>query len=340
MHDFRKIPYAFLIGLCLFFVLQATIIHSKSFWKWAYLYSDNFDTNDGIIFESQLRTMPQGNELKKVFLIGTSLAQEGLDVNYFNSALQGNGACFYKLGFHNGSMLFSIFMQKDRLLREKPYAMICIVSGGPWGERPSDFARNTMKYYFDPAIAYYMIRYLGIWETLTYSNSFIDSVLGEASPLYRFRDAWSDIFSNWAKGRKMARKEVLEIIKERLRDDTNRNNKMVSGSGQGTLADRYAKMNTYLFDLFADEVLANNIRFIVIEAPLRPDYQNTVHEAIGFAALIKKLSGNKEFTYIPRTELPVFAVQDFSDSLHLNKRGRDKLSAFVAEYLIRKGIIK
>ena len=267
MRDFKKIPYAFLIGLCLFFVFQTMIINSKPFWKWVYLYSDDFDTNDGIIFESQLRTMPEESGQKKVFLIGTSLTQEGLDVNYFNSALQRSGACFYKLGFHNGSMLFSMFMQKDKLLRKKPYAMICIVSGGSRGERPSDFARNTMKYYFDPIIAYYMVRYLGFYETLTYSNSFIDSLMGEALPLYRFRDSWSNIITNWVKGRKMARKEALEIAKEQIGAATDSANKMESDSDRQNLINHYSEMNKHLFYLFAEEVMSKGVRFVVIEAP-------------------------------------------------------------------------
>ena len=331
----KRIPYVFICSVVLVFVIQLLIINTPAFWKWAYTYSDNYDFNKGVLFESQLRTMPIDNDPAKIFLIGPSLADEGLDVNYLNDVYKDSGYRFYKLTFQNGSMPFSIFMMKEMLLEKKPYAIVYVDSAGSGSSLPSIYARNQMKFYFTPAIMSYMVRYLGVSETLTYANSFIDSLLGRVFVLYRFRDSWISIISNWLGGKRMLLKQVVERRGSPSIQGIENIGLVTEKTGlrQQNLQERYFRMNRDLFEYFVRDVAGKKVKLVVVEAPIRPEPDKVYSGANASGRYLEHLSGQLRFDYISTGELPQFSRDEFFDAIHLNSKGRNKLSKFIADYL-------
>jgi len=279
--------------------------------------------------------MPIDNDPAKIFLIGPSLADEGLNVNYLNDLYKDSGYRFYKLTFQNGSMPFSVFMMRDMLLKRKPYSIVYVYSAGDWSSLPSIYARNQMKFYFNPAVIPYMVRYLGISETLTYANSFIDSLLGRVFLLYRFRDSWISIISNWFEGKKVFIKQNVERVGSSSIQGIENTGPATQKTclRQQNLQERYFKMNRDLFKCFVRDVTGKKVKLVIVEAPIRPELDKVYSGANASGKYFEHLSGQLKFDYISTDELPQFSRDEFFDAIHLNSKGRSKLTSFIADVL-------
>jgi len=78
-------------------------------------------------------------------------------------------------------------------------------------------------------------------------------------------------------------------------------------------------------------------RLVVMEAPLHPVQALLLpRKRIEAArAELARLADAEGFTLLPKQELPELGEGDFQDWVHANARGRERLTAFLADYIAR-----
>ncbi|MDD5513602.1 MAG: hypothetical protein PHD09_07520 [Candidatus Omnitrophica bacterium] len=329
--NFRKLPSAFLCSVALFFISQALMAGSKSFWHFCYYYSlPMYD--DALRLEAQLRLMPPNDNNTRVFLIGSSQAREDFDTELLNQNFKKSGIIFYNLGF-SGASPIEIFMIKDKLLKHNPKTIIYV----PYIQSfYNDYDLSKVRYYFSPALLPYLMEYLGPESVIRHRGYLIDSIAAENSLIFKYRRSlpriiFTAVRNFFAKNKISGPKNYAYY--ENMSDSYFKEKVSQAGSNRYTV-DGFTMMNEKLFILFAEEVKTMGIDLIVIDGPTHPMIKEFYKKEseLAYNYFFKAQAKRFGFIYLGRDDLPDFNNKDFIDFTHLNNTGRIKFTRFIENY--------
>src|SRR6185436_3975239 len=97
------------------------LAYNPAFWGFIFRNAKVGD-NDVLRFEAMLRAIPPQAPFKKVLILGTSQAREGIDADYLNKEFP--HARFYNLAMSGSSAPIDNFLAEDKLLALNPDAVI------------------------------------------------------------------------------------------------------------------------------------------------------------------------------------------------------------------------
>lgn len=308
------------------------LMQLKGFWQICYLYGNPI-SDDGIRLQAQLRIMSDNHENKRVFFVGSSQTREDFDVDHLNSLFGEKSVEFFNLGISGAAQPIEMFMIEDSLLKKKPDVIVYMPFVGSFY---GSYGFAKMKYYFSPKVLPYMFDYLGIKEIFDHRYAFIDSFLSEFSLFFKYKNSLKRIsvalLSSYLWGEEKAAPEKFGYHKNK--DPIYFKNEIKKSKGKRYDENRYSMLNENLFVLFADNIISNEITFIVVDAPVHPlikeTYKNDID--IEYSSFLLKQSKEIGFVFLEKNTLPKFSKEDFIDFTHLNKQGRDKMTAFIAKY--------
>ncbi len=337
--SFNRLPLAFLSSLLLFLVILAVVTKMEAFWRFCYLYSDP-SVDDAIRLEAQLRIMPCSNDKIRIFITGSSQAREDFDIENLNVEFEKAGVVFYNLGISGEAQPIEMFMLRDKLLEKNPKIIIYVPFVGSFY---SDYNFRRMRYYFNPAIIPQMLKYVGVTTVISYREYFLDSFLGQIEVLYRYRDLIKGIFIRAVKHYINSGRRTEPRLFAYTKNKPKSYFEMEIGKAKRNKYhfSRYTKINKDLFIGFANDVILNGTKLIVITGPTHPLIKKVYDEEIdiAFNQFLSEQAGRFGFIYLSENDLPSFTEADFIDFTHLNASGRNKLSEFLRIYLQGNNLI-
>lgn len=334
--NFKQLPIAFLGSIVLFFIIQSMVEKSETFWRFCYFFSDPL-VDDAIRLEAQLRTISPGDEQKTIFLTGSSQTREDFDVDYLNREFKKAHTTFYSLGVSGNASPIEMFMLKEKLLARKPEVLIYVPFVGTFY---SSYDFRKMKYYFNPVILPYLVKYVGIKNILTHPHLrtyFIDSFLGRATIFYQYRESIGRILLR-------AMRHYTHIERqgapERYAYKTNKPRAYFEREIKKARESKYrptpyTALSKSLFTLFAKHVIAQGVKLIVVTGPVHPLIKMCYKREIDadYEHFLSGQAHNLGFVYLPESQLPSFKEEEFVDFTHLNASGRKRFSRFIKSYL-------
>ncbi|MCB4790813.1 MAG: hypothetical protein LHV68_02895 [Elusimicrobia bacterium] len=330
--NFKKVPVAFIASLAVLITLELAVRANPVFWKYCYYFS-NVKENDSIRFEAQIKTIPVKGAEKRLLIAGSSQAREGLDIDEINKTLKTINYSAYNLGISGDGHPLEMFMLANKMISRKPSVIIYMpFIASFYGE----YDYSKMKYYFSPNILPFFYKYLGLRQLYRLRLYLREDLLGELSVLYKYRDSIKPIFRNMLKH--YLKKEIrtgpqkfayTKNMPETYFTETICNVKAKFKPGEVTELDKE------VFEKFAEKVVSNNIKLIVIDGPANPLIKKCYDNSLDalYSGFISEESQKVGFTYIQEKELPKFNEDEFIDFSHLNAKGREKFTSYLGNYL-------
>ena len=301
-----------------------------------------FHFDDALRFESVLRGIPRQTPFKKVFLIGTSQAREDIDVAYLNEQFKDRNIRFYDLGVIGTFYPVDLYMLKDRLIAARPdalfYTPFVETFYTPYKIQPV----NNLEYYFNPNILPYLAKHLRREDyDKDFRGDFLDVFAGSFSLFYRFRNHFDEIFYASFKYSLGVEKRPLPMdsfFTEPYPDSYFEKQIEKYKKEQRYRYTRYTDLYQDLFDVFARDVVAHDIRLIVSGCPLHPLFPKICSPQVleGYDDFLTEQSRRIGFTFAPHAELPPFAAEEFNDFTHLTRAGRARYTRYLIDYFERE----
>lgn len=275
--------------------------------------------------EGLLRTTPPGPA--NVVLLGNSVTEMAFDPAALEARFAERGLRFPKLTL-GGSPALSFGMLADDVAALEPTLALYLVS--PPSLRSRDYEDHVYTYdagalmeLFTPA------------EVLANPRFHIDGAAGQLHVLARHRRA-------------MQRAALVRLGRLEWRDLEReaawiRVQHMQAGVDQWQTwvaerePDAYPNPNTRALGRLARRVREGGGRLVVMEAPLHPVQALLLprERIAAVRAELSRLATAEGFTLLQRPDLPDLGEDDFQDWVHANARGRERLTAFLADYLAR-----
>jgi hypothetical protein len=273
--------------------------------------------------EGLLRTTAPGRA--NVVLLGNSITEAGFDAGALEQRFASRGLRFPKLTI-GGAPALSFGMLADAIADLEPTLAVLVVS--PPSLRSRGYEDHVFAYDARAIPALFTAR-----ELLASPRFHIDGAAAQLHVLARHRRALQRA-GLVALGR--LDWETLARAAARLRRQH-----MLDGADQlqSWMADRepdvYPNPNTRALGWLAGRLRARGARLAVLEAPLHPVQSLLLpRERVARAhEELARLAASEGFTLLERTRLPALGEEDFADWVHANARGRERLTAFLADYL-------
>lgn len=275
--------------------------------------------------EGLVRTTPPGPA--NVVLLGNSVTEMAFDRAALEARFEDRGLRFPKLTL-GGSPALSFGMLADDVAALEPTLVLYVAS--PPSLRSRDYEDHVYTYdagalaeLFTPA------------EVLANPRFHIDGAAGQLHVLARHRRA-------------MQRAALVRLGRLEWRDLEReaawiRVQHMQAGVDQWQTwvaerePDAYPNPNTRALGRLARRVREGGGRLVVMEAPLHPVQALLLPRKRIAAARdeLSRLAAADGFTLLRKEDLPELGEDDFQDWVHANARGRERLTAFLADYLAR-----
>lgn len=273
--------------------------------------------------EATLRTTPHGRQ--NVALVGNSIAEMAFDRAALEERFAARGLRFPKLTI-GGAPAASFGMLADDIAALEPALALYVVT--PPSLRSRGYEDHV--YTYDAAAAAELFTPA---EWLANPRFHIDGAAGQLHVLARHRRSMQRAMLVRL-GRLRWEELDLEAGRVRIRH-------MLEGVDQWQtwLADRegdvYPNPNTRALGRLARRLRESGGRLVVMEAPSHPIQKLLVPRARREAAHAElvRLAAEDGFTLLSQAELPALGEDDFADWVHANARGRERLTAFLADYL-------
>jgi hypothetical protein len=273
--------------------------------------------------EGVLRSTPPGPE--NVVLLGNSITEMAFERATLEARFADRGLRFPKLTL-GGAPALSFGMLADDLAALEPRVAVYVVS------TPSLRSRNYEDHVFtyDAGAA---LELFDAPEWLANPRFHIDGAAGQLHVLARHRRA-------------MQRAALVKLGRLEWRDlerDAHQLRILHMQQGvdqwQSWLTERepdvFPNPNTRALGRLARRLREHGGRLVVIEAPVHPVQALLLprQRVDAMRAELARLAAVDGFTLVRREALPALGEDDFSDWVHANARGRERLTAFLAEAL-------
>ena len=275
--------------------------------------------------EGLLRATPPGPA--NVVLLGNSVTEMAFDGEALEARFSERGLRFPKLTL-GGAPALTFGMLADDVAALEPTLALYLVSAPSLRSRGYEdhvhtYDAGALAELFTPA------------EWLANPRFHIDGAAGQLHVLARHRRAMQ----------RAALVRLGRLAWEDLERDAHwvRVQHMRQGVDQWQtwLAERepdvYPNPNTRALGRLARRLRESGGRLGVMEAPLHP-VQTLLLPRKRIAAAraeLARLAAAEGFTLLPNEDLPALGEDDFSDWVHANARGRERLTVFLGDYLAR-----
>jgi hypothetical protein len=270
--------------------------------------------------EGVLRSTPPGRE--NVALLGNSVTEMAFDRAALEARFAGRGLRFPKLTV-GGSPALTFGMLADDVAALEPRIAVYVVS--PPSLRSRGYEDHVFAYDAGAALEAFTPA-----DWLANPRFHIDGAAGQLHVLARHR-------------RSMQRAALVRLGRLTWRDldrDAHRVRveHMMEGVDQWQTwtadpePDVYPNPNTRALGRLARRLRERGSQLVVIEAPMHPVQTLLVPRARveAMRAELARLAEADGFALIRRDALPALGEDDFSDWVHANERGRERLTEFLA----------
>jgi hypothetical protein len=302
--------------------IDRAVVLSRAHWEWVAREVPPL-TADPYRVEGLLRaTAPDRRNLP---ILGNSIAEMGLDAAELERRFSAEGLRFPKITL-GGSPALTFGMLADAVIALEPRAAVFVASA------PALRSRD----YLDHVYAYDVsaVPHLFTFDELIEDPRFqLEGLVGQLHVFARHRAALRQALLV-SLGRDTWKRRSRAAERVRLRH-------MLEGKDawQSWVRDRqpdvFPNPNTRSLDWLSQRLREHDARLIVIDAPVHP-----IALELGARRRIKPYrqelaarAAQDGFLLLGADVLPEFGEEDFRDWVHLNARGRERLTAFLAEQL-------
>jgi hypothetical protein len=269
--------------------------------------------------EGVLRSTPPGRA--NVALLGNSVTEMAFDRGALEARFADRGLRFPKLTL-GGAPALSFGMLADDVAALEPRVAVYVVS--PPSLRSRGYEDHVFSYDAGAALELFAPA-----EWLASPRFHIDGAAGQLHVLARHRRAlqraalvrlgrlaWADL-----------EREARWLRVQHMRDGVDQWQTWLTGE-----PDVFPNPNTRALARLARRLRESGARLVVIEAPVHPVQALLVPRGRVEAtrAELARLAAAEGFTLVPREALPPLGEEGFSDWVHANAHGRERLTAFLA----------
>lgn len=319
-------------------IFEPVVRESPGLWHFWYLHGGGWEQT---WVEAQLRTVPLTTDERRVFLVGSSMTREGFDVDYLNNEFQEGDTRFYSISSMAATPM-DMFMTKDEMLARHPDVVVAEASV------MALYYYNwpKLKYYFDPAVLPYVSRHLGITALFAQREYVLDSFVGYLSIIHKYDIAYLDSVGKAAKerlsGQHRTAPDLLQTLGQEAQPESYYEEAIRTSGGDLYRPSQYTALQKDLFSLFAEDVVSDGSRLIILGLPTHPLFKQLYKAEIDadFNTFFSDLASKIGCTYVSQEQLPSFTEADFLDFAHLNTFGRAKLSRFLEDYLLQNNLVQ
>lgn len=337
-----RVPIAFLLAALLCVGAHCFVAFSDGFWVVAYRYS-KIPKEDPLRLEAILRAIPgRESPQRKVLLVGSSLTREGFDVKLLNERFRADKLSFYNLGVAGSSQPLDLYMLRKRLFEKAPEMIMYMPFVESFYSSYDDNDYNRLHHHFDYSVLPHLLRHFGWGYVRDHQRTLGDALLGKISILYRFRKQFNRVAVRWLTAKLTGAPDPEPMSYEYTENQPPEYfaAKVNEYGGEYRYArSEYTELNEMLFREFVRETHEAGIQLVVIDGPVHPRMQAFFSEdtAREYQTFLERSERELGFVYLRRDELPRFSSEDFIDFAHLNAVGREKLSGFMAGYVVNAG---
>ena len=328
-----KIPLGFLAFLGITILVYFLITSNNAFWQFCEEYTPVRE-GDNLRFESNLRLLDNDSS-KKIVFVGRSTTREGFDMNYLRSVNGKKDISFYNLGYAAAST-FEIYTRRGILLKENSVVVYMLPSSE--FERKIDY--DKLREYAGLESIPLLIDAFGTIIITTHFNDLTEIYLGNIFVFYRHRAdlvrLTKDILQSIAKTESLQKQKNFRYDNALPQTNTTEKTKKTVTKNNTNLYE----YQIGLLELFLQEAKNKNCQVIIVDEPQRYLTKLTKNKLNNqtFREILLAEQKKYGFKYLQVEDLPRFDTNDFYDSVHLLKKGRDKLTKRINAYLSANGL--
>ncbi len=308
--------------LALLFAADRALVLWPAHWAWVAREAPPLVV-DPYRVEAVLRATPR--DRRSVPILGNSIADRGLDSAMLEQRFAAQALRFPKATL-GGSPALTYGMLADAVADLEPRAAIFVASAPALRTR-TDLGR--VHAYDVRAVP----ELFSAAEVLADPSFHLDGLVGELSIFARHRRALRQVALV-----RLGRVEWRQLEFER---DRAKLEELVRGGGdeaweawlRDRVADDYPNANSRALARLARKLRERGGRLIVIDAPVHPIplLLGARRRIPPYREALRALALAEDFDLIGADQLPDFDEDHFDDWVHLNERGRDRLTAAVAD---------
>ena len=267
---------------------------------------------------------------RRIVLVGSSQINLGIDPDTLGEACAADlvvSACM------PGMVPTQYFAVSERLAQQQPTHVVC------WLSEFDFFREDTlpivrMRWVSDRDNVRQLLRSMTAREKVRHRGELADLALAAALPTWRLRSMFQMVAFRfwWAWD-----DDVLELDEDEKRIGGRLVDRKagVANARQNIKRTSLVELNFRAFEGFARRVTRGGAKLIVLEGESHPDTM-AAYPAEFRAETRERLTALAEsigFDYVTERALPDFKESDWRDAVHLNEKGRDRLTQFVAARL-------
>lgn len=302
--------------------LDRAVVHWDAHWAWAAREVPPL-TLDPYRLEAMLRTTPPGRE--NVVLLGSSVVEEGFDAVALEARFRGRDLRFPKLVMGGGPGA-SFGMLAAAVAELEPGLVVYAVT--PPTLRSRGYLDHVHAYDARAVPALFSAR-----EVLAEPRFHLEGVVGQLHVFARHRRAlqrallvrlgrlrWERLTADAQRFAFLAAQQDRDAWANWLRDPT---------------PDVYPNPNTRALAQLARRLGEVGTPLLVVEAPLHPaQFKLGIGTRVQrYHAHLRELAAAEGFVLLAQDQVPQLDDWEFRDWVHANERGRQRLTAFLGDYL-------
>ena len=305
--------------------IDRAVVLSHAHWAWVAREVPPL-TLDPYRVEGLLRaTAP---DRRNVPILGNSIAEMGFDSAELERRFSADGLRFPKITL-GGSPALTFGMLADAVVALEPRAAVFVASA------PALRSRDYLGHVY--AYDVFAVPHLFTFDELLAEPRFqLEGLVGQLHVFARHRAALRQALLV-SLGRETWERRTRAVERVRLRHMLEGKDALQSWLRQRS-PDVYPNPNTRSLAWLAQRLREHDARLYVIDAPVHPMVlQLGGRRRLGrYREELRELAAQDGFELIAAEALPEFDERDFADWVHLNARGRERLTALLAEKLAQR----
>jgi hypothetical protein len=332
----RSLPWALLAALVAFGICEGSL------WRWhpwlelCSRYAGPEVASDPLRTTARIALLPRHARQVPILLMGSSQIHEGLACEAFETRFAGR-TC-RNLGIAGGTPLDMVFLL-DQVNRRVDRRIVVT------GVFPGTLHRGP-KAPFTDAATLTLVFQSRLWRHLD-ATEWVDLLYGlmqDVSPTLRAKDSLRALWDFVSRDPRAALRGELPRPRPRALDGRPSRTRAYFRQAMGVLdpsvvLGRFDATQEMALDRLIEGEASRGNRIVVIDFPTRRGYETTIpsEALLDHRRLVDRLASRPDVVFVPSAELPALSDDDFHDFTHLAPSGRRKISACIADILLKIG---